>query len=325
LELLDGIIDLGFAEELTFDWFYSDSNAESDIPGELRVNAVDSVDPQTGAFLSTSVRQSLSAADFRYTDLSDEVRSYGWNLTYPFETADFFVEAKVGGSQFDKGRQLEQLRFGLGTTTTAANPILVGEPGDVFSDENILNPTNGFAFSDFLIGTESYLAAEKISGAYGQIDATWRDTWRVNAGVRWEEFQQISVPYDPLSFTGGSKFLVPLNSQADLESFATIEDDYYPSLAVTWMKPEVLGAQDFQLRFGWSQTIARPDLRVVTPATYIDPVTEAIVSYYPTSVITVRLRLQNLLDDNTEIQQSGVTIFEQEVGTTARVNLRVQF
>jgi hypothetical protein len=50
-----------------------------------------------------------------------------------------------------------------------------------------------------------------------------------------------------------------------------------------------------------------------------------VYSYYPTSYLTVRLRLQNLLDDNTEIQQSGVTIFEQEVGTTARVNVRVQF
>jgi outer membrane receptor protein involved in Fe transport len=270
------------------------------------------------------------------------------------------------------------------------------------------------------------------------------------------------------------------------------------------MRPDFLGAQDFQLRFGWSQTIARPDLREVTPATYIDPVTEAIVrgrsglqtselgnfdiraewffasgdnfttslffkdidtpietiqdacspedlcftfvngesaevygveiewfkqlgflegalggwtdyfffsgnltlsdseidfgdvaeqqnltsakrrltqhskfvtnlqlgfdspsekhaatlvfntfserlffgaigagssdayeqpfnsldfiySYYPTSFMTLRLRLQNLLDDNTEIEQSGVTIFEQEIGTTARLDLRVQF
>jgi outer membrane receptor protein involved in Fe transport len=504
LALLEGLVDLSFAEELRFDWFYSDSDANSDIPGEMRVNAVDSVDPQTGELLSTSVRQSLSAADFRYTDLTDEVRSSGWSLTYPIETRDFFIETKIGGSEFDKGRQLEQLRFGLGTTTTAANPILVGEPGDVLSDQNILNPINGFAFSDFLIGTESYLAAEKISAGFGQVDVTWRDTWRVNAGVRYEEFQQISVPYDPLSFDGSSKFLVPLNSQQDLESFATIEDDFYPALAVTWIKPDFLGAQDFRLRFGWSQTVARPDLREVTPATYIDPITEAIVrgssglqtsglsnfdvraewffpsgdnfttslffknidtpietiqdscspeelcftyvngetaevygvefewfkqlgflegmlgewtenfffsgnltlsdseiefgriadqqnltsstrrltqhskvvtnlqlgfdapnerhaatlvfntfgerlffgaigagsadafeqpfesldfiySYYPTNFMTVRLRLQNLLDDNTEIEQSGVTIFEQEVGTTARLDLRVQF
>ena len=504
LALLDGIVNLGFAEDLKLDWFYSDSDAESDIPGELRVNAVDSINPDTGELLSTSVRQSLSAADFRYTDLTDEVKSYGWSLSYPFELQDFFIEAKIGGSEFEKGRQLEQLRFGLGTTTTAANPILVGEPGDVFSDENILDPVNGFSFSDFLIGTESYLAAEKISAGFGQIDATWRDTWRVNAGVRYEEFQQISVPYDPLNFSGSSKFLVPLNSQQDLESFATIEDDFYPALAATWMKQDFLGAQDFQLRFGWSQTVARPDLREVTPATYIDPVTEAIVrgrsgletsdlsnfdiraewffpsgdnfttslflktidtpietiqdacspeelcftyvngedaevygvefewykqlgflenwlggwtdffffsgnltlsdseikfgaiadqqnltnatrrltqhskvvtnlqigfdapnekhaatlvyntfgerlffgaigagsqdafeqpfesldliyTYYPYDFMTIRVRLQNLLDDNTEIQQSGITIFEQEVGTTARLDLRVQF
>jgi len=40
-------------------------------------------------------------------------------------------------------------------------------------------------------------------------------------------------------------------------------------------------AEDFQLRFGWSETVARPDLREISNATYIDPLTEARVQGNP--------------------------------------------
>jgi outer membrane receptor protein involved in Fe transport len=40
-------------------------------------------------------------------------------------------------------------------------------------------------------------------------------------------------------------------------------------------------ADRFQLRFGWSQTTARPDLREVSDATFIDPITEARVRGNP--------------------------------------------
>ena len=39
-------------------------------------------------------------------------------------------------------------------------PILVGTPGDVFTDDNIQNPLNGFELTAGGIGTESYLAAQ---------------------------------------------------------------------------------------------------------------------------------------------------------------------
>ena len=97
------------------------------------------------------------------------------------------------------------------------------------------------------------------------------------AGVRWEDYKQAGLPWDPIEFTG-----CPLSTcDADeLASQVFTDDDYYPSLAVTYMRPG-FWAEDFQLRFNYSETVVRPDLREITPSSYIDPLTDAIVSGSP--------------------------------------------
>jgi outer membrane receptor protein involved in Fe transport len=96
--------------------------------------------------------------------------------------------------------------------------------------------------------------------------------------VRWEDFSRLAVPIDPLEFDVGTGIIsVP---DEDLPEFAKTDDTYYPSLAFTWMNPG-FWAEDFQLRFGWSETVARPDLREISDATYIDPLTDARVRGNP--------------------------------------------
>jgi hypothetical protein len=41
--------------------------------------------------------------------------------------------------------------------------------------------------------------------------------------------------------------------------------------------------------------------------------------------LSLRLRLQNILDEDLEIEQIGVTTFEQEFGITAKLDLKYQF
>jgi len=52
-------------------------------------SAVDSVVPDTGELISTSVRSSATAADFRFTDLEDSVTSYGVGVTLPIQLGNF--------------------------------------------------------------------------------------------------------------------------------------------------------------------------------------------------------------------------------------------
>jgi TonB-dependent receptor len=277
LELLDFLPILSTLEGLNVNWFYSDATATTDIPNEVQFTAVDSVVPETGEVLSTSIRSSATAGDFRFTDLEDSVTSYGVGVTLPIQLGNFLVEPGGGYAYTEKGRTYLQTQLGLGTTSAPA-PVLAGTPGQVFTDANVLDPDNGFVLSLSGTGNESYLAGETVDAVWGQLDVTWNETWRVAAGARWEDFSQLSVPVDQYEFdVDTGKIAVPASA---LETFATNEDDYYPAAAVTWMRND-FWAERFQLRFGWSETTARPDLREVSGATYIDPLTEARVRGNP--------------------------------------------
>ena len=44
-------------------------------------------------------------------------------------------------------------------------------------------------------------------------------------------------------------------------------------------------------------------------------------SWYPTETLTLKLKLQNLLDESVEIDREGVTSFEETPGTSASLAL----
>jgi TonB-dependent receptor len=269
---------LGFAEDVGVDWYYSDAKATTDIPSEILFSARDLIDPATGDLISTSLRSSLSAAEYRFTDLEDTATSYGGRFTLPFAPGSNKVEISGGYDYYEKGRGYIQTQLQMGTTAAAAAPVLVGTPGQVFTDANILDPLNEFGLTIGGIGTESYLAGETADAVWGEIDATFNDRWRVTAGLRWEDFARLAVPVNPLEFDPGIGIITVPDDE--LDELATTDDTYYPSLAFTLMQPG-FWADDFQLRFGWSETVARPDLREISDATYIDPLTEARIRGNP--------------------------------------------
>ena len=272
---------------LTYDWYYSESTVETGIPSEILISAEDQVNPQTGELISTALRRTSSAANYRYTDLQDEVESYGWDLLKPVRAGGVDVEVSGGWDYSRKAREYLQNELTLGTTAAAAIPILTGTPGSVLTDANILNPVNQFGLAIGGIGTESYLAAQTIEGAYLKFDALFTEAWRLSGGLRWEQFQQVSLPIDTLEFdprvgqsTTPTNSPNPDDNAAALLPLVLMEDDVYPALSLTYMLPG-FWAETFQLRFGASETVARPDLREISEATYIDPLTDARVSGTP--------------------------------------------
>lgn len=262
----------GFVEGLNFDWYYSDATANTDIPSEILFSAVDNIDPDTNELLRTSLRLNESAADYRFTELEDSATSYGTKLSRQFTWGDNAVVLSGGYDYYEKGRGYIETRVRFGTQSAAAVPILVGTPEQVFADANILDPDNGFSLSLGGLGTESYLAGETVDAYWGSADFTFGENWRVSGGVRWEDFARLAVPIDPYEYDLGEGIIdVPEDELADL---AVLDDDFYPALALTYMRPG-FWTENFQLRFGWSETVARPDLREISDATYIDPLTEA--------------------------------------------------
>jgi outer membrane receptor protein involved in Fe transport len=52
---------------------------------------------------------------------------------------------------------------------------------------------------------------------------------------------------------------------------------------------------------------------------------DLIYSYYPLDGLSIRLRLQNLLDEQSEIRQGNVTVLEQTLGATAKLDIGYRF
>jgi hypothetical protein len=50
-----------------------------------------------------------------------------------------------------------------------------------------------------------------------------------------------------------------------------------------------------------------------------------VYDFYPTRSLSIKLRLQNLLDEKIEIEQGGVTVLEQTLGMTVKLDATLRF
>ncbi len=269
---------IGFVpQDTTISWFYSDANARTDIPNQVGVSAQTITDPITGEVLGSSVALDATAASFRFTDLEDQVESSGIQFLVPFQTGNSIIDVAFGFDADQKARSYRQYEFSLGVLNVSDPGTLSGDLDEVFSDSNILNTDNNFVFDRRGTNNQSYLAATMTDAAFGAVDWTYDDTWRVVAGLRWEDYRQVALDWNPLGFSQADP-QVPTDPD-DLAQSAFQKDEIYPALAVTYMSDWM--AETFQLRFGYSETAIRPDLREITDASYIDPITGDLVDGNP--------------------------------------------
>ncbi len=281
---------LSTLEGLKFNWYYSDSESTSDIPNEVTIDGeagFTRFNPYQLRPAIATIQSNDSSADYRFTELEDHMDSHGWEFSFPFESENTSIELSGGSEYWEKARTYRQLQLGLGSITQGAPTI--GRPGDVFSDANIANPNFGFGVNVAQGNSDSYIAAAKVNAAYGKLDLTWKETWRIAAGLRWEDYQQVGLSWNILDFTGSP--LIPDDVEADAYTSTTggsnviadffndatfTDDDIYVSTALTYMTEDFF-AEDFQLRFGYSETTVRPDLREITDSSYTDPLTDFLV------------------------------------------------
>lgn len=269
---LVGFLDNDFVEGVEFDWYFSDSEAETRIPNEVVISAEDRIDPTTGAFIETFIRRNLTAADYRFTSLTDNVESSGMDVMKPFRLENAEIKVSAGADAVRKSRDYRESRFGFGPAPTDAS-LLIGTPEEVFSDANIMDPAYNFELTNSIgFDTENYLAAQNIDAQYVKVDAYLDETWRIVGGLRYEQFRQVVLPFDPNQYDPGIG-QVPVITADNIDEFVFTEDEVYPSVSLTYDGYD-FWSETFQLRFGLSQTVTRPDLREVSSAIYIDPLTE---------------------------------------------------
>jgi outer membrane receptor protein involved in Fe transport len=226
------------------------------------------------------------------------VKSWGWTATLPIFLDSGDLELSGGYYHSRKGRGYEQYQFSLGVLTVANDATLDGPIGNVFSSTNILDPANNFVFDTVNSNSQSYLAATMTDGYFGKFDWKINDSWRLSAGARWEDYRQVALDVNVLSF---SLVNPVVSTDPDvLERASFQDDDIYPSVSLTY-STEFL-AEVFQLRFGYSETSIRPDLREINDATFVDPLTGDLVDgnpgIIPSSVDNFDIRAEWFFDSS---------------------------
>lgn len=258
-------------DTLVFDWFYSDSTVKTDVPNHTLIAGDNTVDPTTGALISTQLSPRAAMASFEFLNLEDNVISNGWNAKVPLVFDNLELTLSGGFNYNEKSREYYGYTANIdGSGNQSA--VLAGNVGDVLNDSTIGNLNNNFELSvGGGFGTESYVAGQIIEGAYGMFDANWNDTWRISGGARKETFKQGLLPVDLLDYTGNSllKIIKDITENPN-QRYGIIQDDWYPSLAVTYMNEGFMNTEVFQLRLNASETVVRPDLREMSDVVYID-------------------------------------------------------
>ncbi len=285
-----GFVD-SFLDEMELNWFFSDSTSETNIPSETNIAATITRDVTTNEITSSRLTQRSRMFNTRFTELEDTMESSGWELKVPFDMGAMEVELSGGGKFDRRARTYKQLDLSVGSSSSAADATLSGPISSVLSEDNLTNPDYEYRLTYQSGLSRSYIAANTTDGFFGQVDMYWDSTLRVVLGARFEEFKQVTCPWQPFRRIGS-----PLlgdwsgSNESELPDCTYYEDDVYPSLAVTWNTH--FWAEEFNLRFAASETVVRPDLREVSDSSYADPIFEdLIVQGNPDAVSSKMLNL----------------------------------
>ncbi len=259
---------------LYFDWYAGTSRANRQAPGG--VSATYQINLQDGEFLSQQL-QDVSATNVnrQYQSLRDVSDTWGWNAGYPINIDGVDLEIKAGADFFEKARKAENITIQVPHRAIADEALMGDQIDEIFnpealaSDEFYASSTGAGILQSNMADGDEYAAGTKIDAYYLMADAFVNETWRVSGGVRYEDFRQISVPFE----AHANSLSVTTEEVAEL---AFMEDDFFPSLALTYIMDD-----EMQFRLNVSESAIRPDLRDVSTTFFIDPLTEFLVRGSP--------------------------------------------
>ncbi|MEJ6495848.1 TonB-dependent receptor domain-containing protein [Pseudoalteromonas lipolytica] len=277
-----------------FDWKYSIGRSNRYAPGNMETRFI-VTDANEDGFYDTvnesALTNATTAARYTFQDLDDEVENYGFNFTLPIMLDGVDVELKSGADFISKERSATNRRFDINTRAFSDVDLNGNELNTILSDDVLTNASlTQPILNDTTVSGDDYKSAQKVDAYYFEADFFFNNTWRITGGLRWEDFRQVSVPLDP--FTGGLASSIDYD---ELDQLAFREDDVYSALALTYVQSD-----ETQWRLSYGETVVRPDLREISDATYIDPLTEYPVGGTPglrtTQIKNYDFRWENYFD-----------------------------
>ncbi|MDJ0920797.1 MAG: TonB-dependent receptor [Henriciella sp.] len=246
-------------QNLEVEWRGSYSEALRDAPYQL--TNIYQLNESTGEYF---LQGTSSGNEFQFSRVDDDTTDFGIDGTLPFENTSgecvylCEVELKAGYSYVENDRNATSLLYGIlgidGTTNTLRND---------FAYASIFNAGTGSVIE---VGSnvfpQFYVATLEIDAAYVGLDAQITPYIRAAIGGRYEDAIQAVDTRD----IGGDL--------ADNVVEGVIEEsDFLPAATITWNPID-----DLQVRFGYSQTITRPQFRELAPAIFVN--TETDVTFF---------------------------------------------
>ncbi|MGB3392149.1 MAG: TonB-dependent receptor [Stenotrophomonas sp.] len=244
---LSGQSRFGEYDDLTVEWRLAASKAKRATPYETSVRYRE----RNGTWVYSGGSTDNSV---KFGAVDDEVASGGVDFTWrlPVERD---LSLGFGVAYSDNDREAVQRSFRFAPVGALPDWNQYQRVDYLFSDYNFQNglvtleentPNNG--------GESAYEGTLKTKAVYLQVDGEIAPAWRASVGVRYEDATQVVHPLD-------------IFSGARVGGVAPLKNDYLlPAATITWNF-----ADNQQLRFGASKTIARPQFREMAPQQYYDP------------------------------------------------------
>ena len=263
---LGGTHSLVFAHDLLLDWQYTTSHAVRDVPNRRQNRRI---------FSASGNAYRLAEDEQRYEMLNDRVDEISLGLSMPFQLneAGDTLSLSAGASQLRRDRDSAIRRFRFrGNRGDTLRPI-----EDIFSEEQIgQNPRQELVLQPVSRATDFYEARQTLDAVFASADLSY-GKWRATAGMRQERNLQEAINQNPF---------VP-NAPAQVGRIQT--SDNLRTAAITWAYSDAA-----QLRFGFSETVSRPDFRELSPSPFTDPVLDESVvgnpDLKPTAIRNIDLR-----------------------------------
>ena len=244
---LSGKHAFGEYRDLTIDWRLAYARASREAPYEkgIRYRLVD------GRYQHNASQEQNYT---RFSTVDDRVASGGidatWRLPIERDATLTFGVAKLDN---DREAQAREFRF-LALNGSLPQNNRLQRVDFLLSDFNISQGLLTLRETTGADGAAAYDASLEVDAAYAQLESEIVENVRATAGVRFEDATQTVQPID---LFGGN---TPLPTAAPLEN-----DYFLPAGTLTWTFGD-----NMQLRFGASQTIARPQFRELAPQQYLD-------------------------------------------------------
>jgi outer membrane receptor protein involved in Fe transport len=194
-----------------------------------------------------------SQSGFRqFIDQQDDVKELGLDWSLYFDQWNGLPAMfKFGPYYSTTQRDFQSRRFRFLPRFTR-NLDMTAPPEELFAADNIgIN----FELREETRTTDAYDGTHDIMAFYGMIDLPLAESWRLVTGVRVEDSEQIVNTFD----------LFGSRDAADLISTDLQNTDPLPAVNLIYQARE-----DMNVRFGFSQTVNRPQFRELAPFEFTD-------------------------------------------------------